>query len=115
VSAREPARLSPTHDDAVRQLERLSDRLRVIGPRLGARDGAEAATALAAIRAALQQLADLAADADGEPRRPVPELAPHALADQALVLGTDLLGANPRTDLFRRAAVALIDELRALL
>jgi hypothetical protein len=84
--------LSPTHDDAVRQLERLADRLRVVGPRLAAREGPQAQVQLAAIRTGLQQLADLAADADGHPRRAVPELAAFALADQLLVLGHDLLG-----------------------
>jgi hypothetical protein len=84
--------LSPTHDDAVRQLERLADRLRVVGPRLAARDGQEAQDQLAAIRAGLQRLADLAADVDGGPRRRVPELAAFGLADQLLVLGHDLLG-----------------------
>jgi hypothetical protein len=34
--------LSPTHEDAVRRLDRLAGRLRVAGPRLAAREGAEA-------------------------------------------------------------------------
>jgi hypothetical protein len=81
-----------SHEDAVRRLERLADRLRVVGPRLSARQDPAAEELLAIIRDRLQQLADLAADIDGEPRRMVPELAGHALADQALVLGYDLLG-----------------------
>lgn len=84
--------LSPAHDEAVRQLERLADRLRVVGPRLAAREGPQAQDQLAAIRAGLQRLADLAAAADGHSRRAVPELAAFALADQLLVLGHDLLG-----------------------
>ena len=83
---------SVSHEDAVRRLERLADRLRVVGPRLVARQDPAARDLLAAIRAGVQRLADLAADADGEPRRVVPELAAHALADQALVLGYELLG-----------------------
>jgi hypothetical protein len=83
---------SVSHQDAVRRLERLADRLRVVGPRLAARQDPAARDLLVAIRGGLQRLADLAADADGEPRRVVPELAGHALADQALVLGHELLG-----------------------
>jgi hypothetical protein len=110
-------RLSPTHDEATRHLDRLADRLRVVAPRLGGRDSAEAAARLDAVRAGLQTLADLAADADHRPRRPVPRLAPRALADQALVLGHDLLGDTPstRTDLFRVDAVAAVDAVTALL
>jgi hypothetical protein len=110
-------RLGPTHDQAVKRLDRLADRLRVVGPRLAGRSGAEAAATLVQIRAGLQHLADLTADADGEPRRPVPELAAYALADQALVLGHDLLGrdAGARTDIFRITAVQALDDVIALL
>jgi|SRR4051794_2879061 hypothetical protein len=106
--------LSPTHPDAVRQLDRLADRLRVVGPRLAARDGAEAAGRLQEIRSGLQELADLAADADGRPRRTVPELAGYALADQALVLGHDLL-AEERSDVFRARAVEAIRRIQRLI
>jgi hypothetical protein len=87
--------LSLTDDAARRRLERLADRLRVVGPRLAAREGEPAQELLTRIRAGLQRIADLAADADGEPRRRVPDLAAHALGDQALVLGLDLLGPVP--------------------
>jgi hypothetical protein len=113
--------LSPTHPDAVRQLERLADRLRLVGPRLAARDGAEAHDLLRAIRDGLQQLADLAAEADGRARRPIPELAAFALADQALVLGHDLLGRPTddqppeRTDAFRAIAVQAIERIQRLI
>lgn len=114
------SRLSPTHEQAVRRLDRLADRLRIVGPRLAGRSGPEAAATLERIRAGLQHLADLAADADGEPRRPVPALAAHALADQALVLGHDLLGHDgdgpgARSDLFRVTAVQALDEVIDLL
>ena len=75
------------------ELDRVADRLRVIGPRYAARNTPEAAAALDGVRAAIQRLADLAADAEGIAHRPVPRLAPHALADQVLVLGHDLLAA----------------------
>jgi hypothetical protein len=112
--------LSPTHDDAVRQLDRLADRLRVVGPRLAAREGPEAAATLAAIRAGLQRLADLTADADHRPPRQVPELAAYALADQLLVLGHDLLGrpaegrAAGRSDAFRAVATEAIASIHRL-
>lgn len=113
--------LSPTREEALRRLTRVSDRLRVVGPRLAAREGEAAAEQLGRIRTLLQDLADLAADTDGHPRRTVPELAAHALADQLLVLGHEVLGSpdpatpDPRSDLFRRRAVAVLDQLSALL
>lgn len=113
--------LSPTREDALRRLERLADRLRVVGPRLAARDGEDARQVLARVRQGLQRLADLAADADGRPRRAVPELAPYALADQALVLGHDLLGTpdpaapDERSDLFRVGAVRALAEIHDLI
>jgi hypothetical protein len=98
----------PDHADAVRRLERLADRLMVVGPRLAGREGDSARTALDEIRAGLQRIADLAAEADGGPRRSVPALAPHALGDQALVLGHDLLGPPGQ-----RSRVQLATALRA--
>ncbi len=103
-------------DDAVRRLERLANRLRVVGPRLAARDGEAAHQVLQEIRAGLQRLADLAADADGERRRVVPELAAHALGDQVLVLGHDLLSPpSRRSDAVRAAAVQTFEELNRLI
>lgn len=105
--------LSPTPEEADRRLQRLADRLRVMGPRLAGRDTPEAEAALTAVSAGLQQLADLAADADGRPRREVPALGAHALGDQAVVLGHDLL--RERDDRFRAIAVRAVDALYALL
>jgi hypothetical protein len=105
----------PTYDDVRRRLERLADRLRVVGPRLAAREGEAARQLLGEIRAGLQRLADCAADADGEPRRAVPELAPHALADQALVLGLDLLGApDQRSNAVLAAAMMTLEDVNKL-
>jgi hypothetical protein len=81
-----------------REIERVADRLRVLGPRLAG--SGTATSTLDRIRQTLQTLADLAAEAEGRPRRPVPALAPHGLGDQVLVLGHDLLeldDANART------------------
>ena len=105
-----------------RELDRVADRLRVIGPRYAARDTPESAAALDGVRAAVQRLADLAADAEGVPRRSVPRLAPYALADQVLVLGHDLLaaaGPHPEkstpADAALSAGHALLVELRRAL
>jgi hypothetical protein len=122
-------------EEAERRLERLADRLRVVGPRLGAREGDAAQQLLQEIRAGLQRLADLAADADSDadaeadagadavaggaaagPRRPVPVLAAHALADQALVLGYDVLdGPGRRSAAVRGAAVQTFRDVSRLI
>lgn len=44
-----------------------------------------------AVRAAAQELADLAADAEGQPRRTLPRLATHGLGDQLAVVGADVV------------------------
>ncbi len=113
-------RLSPTPEDAERELVRVADRLRVIGPRLAARDTPAARQTLDQVRAGLQRLADLAADPDqggaAEPLPRVPQLGAHALADQVLVLGRELL-ASPAasTDALRANAVTALTAIRDLL
>lgn len=55
----------------------------------------------------LQHLADTAADAEGIVQRPVPRLAPHALADQLTVLASEALAvvaADAAVDIGRRLA-----------
>ena len=80
-----------TADEVTRELHRVADRLRVVGPRLAARsEQSEASTVIGRTRTVLQQLADLAS---GDTSREVPELAPHALGDQTLVLGQEVLRA----------------------
>jgi hypothetical protein len=98
----------------------------VVGPRLAARASHDAASAAGIDRAhdVLQRLADLAADGESRPRREVPRLAPHALGDQALVLGHDVLRAaravgeagddDRATTLLAEAAVLLEGLRRAL-
>ena len=113
--------------ELAREIERVAQRLRVLGPRLAARLGppgrpaaggaaagelatAEARAGLSRIRDGLQELADLAADAEGRRRRRVPELAPHGLGDQVLVLGHDLLAvADPAA---RAAGARVLAQLR---
>ncbi len=104
-----PATEGATSQELVAHADRLADRLRVVGPRLAARDGAQAAAMLDDVRGVLQALADLGADAEGRPRRPVPVLAAPALGDQVLVLAHDVAAAGDpaaRTD-----AVQLIRDL----
>jgi hypothetical protein len=120
-----PAPAFVTADEVTRELGRVADRLRVVGPRLAARsEQDDAAAVIGRARGVLQELADLAADGDGRPRREVPELAAHALGDQALVLGQDVLrvaraatdaGDDDRaTELLAQAAV-LLEGLRKAL
>ena len=108
--------LSPTPEDAERELLRVADRLRVIGPRLAARGTPAAVRTLDQVRTGLQDLADLDAIASGGPSRAVPELGAHALADQVLVLGHELLrGPAASTDVRRAEAVRALTALRDLL
>jgi hypothetical protein len=111
--------MTGTGDDAglAGELERVADRLRVLGPRLAARaDGKDDAGGgtgtLGRVRQTLRTLAELAADAEGRPRRPVPELAPHALGDQLLVLGHDLLAVTDGHPRERHAGLAALVDLR---
>lgn len=92
---------------------RLADRLRVVGPRLAARDGEAAAQTLAEVRNVVQRLADLGADAEGAPRRPVPVLGAHALGDQVLVLAHDLVATGD--DVACERAQRVVHELAARL
>jgi hypothetical protein len=103
-------------DRLERDAERAADRLRVVGPRMAARTGPEAQALLDAVRADLQRLADLAADVEDRPRRAVPVLGAHALADQVLVLAHDVAVAGPGTpagEAATEAALAVVTELRA--
>ena len=99
--------------EVMRAAERLADRLRMLGPRWAARDNPTDAAPAAAVRDALQRLADLAARAEGEPSRPVPDIGLHALADQLLVLARDATAAGDGATLDE--AGRTMDELRARL
>jgi hypothetical protein len=61
------------------------------------------------VHAAVQRLADLGADLEGRPRRPVPRLADPTLADQLAVVVDDLLRLGDPA-----AERAVRDELTAL-
>lgn len=75
------------------ELRRVATRLAALGPARLARPAEDAGAPADRVRPVLQDLADLAADLEGEPCRLVPVLAPHALADQLVVLVRDLLSA----------------------
>jgi hypothetical protein len=99
--------------EVMRAAERLADTLRMLGPRWAARDNPDDAPPAAAVRVALQRLADLAARAEGQPVRFVPDIGLHALADQLLVLARDATaGGDPAT---LDEAARTVDELRGRL
>jgi hypothetical protein len=63
----------------------------------------------------VQEVADLAADAEGEPRRDVPRLANDlALPDQLRVVAADLVAAAPPDEVTARAAAAVAATRSAL-
>ncbi len=99
--------------EVLRLADRLADRLRMLGPRWAARDHAADAAPVAAVRHALQQLADLGARHEGLPSRPVPDIGLHALADQLLVLTRDAVAAGDGAAV--RDAARALEDLRAAL
>jgi hypothetical protein len=92
------------------ELSRAVDLLnRQVGHWLPPRWAAPAAAGNAAradlVHRLVQQVANLAADAEGEPRRPVPRLDNDlALPDQLRVVAADLLAANAPGELLTAAA-----------
>ena len=64
--------------------------------------------------ALVQRLADLAADAEHRPRRPVPREHDMVLPDQLRVMSDDLLAADPPAAVLA-AATAAVEELRVTL
>ncbi|WP_143175601.1 hypothetical protein [Cryptosporangium aurantiacum] len=79
-------------------------------------DGVEPGSSVAdQLHVVAQVLADLGADAEGRPRRPLPPLTePAVLADQFTVLGHDLLAAGVVAEALDRLTDRL-DALRAAL
>ena len=87
------------HDETERELRRVAERIIALGPaRLVRASGPGGATPEDRVRALGQHLADAAADLEGRPRRDVPRLAVHGLADQLVVLARDLLLATDDPD-----------------
>lgn len=76
------------------ELRRVGTRLAGLGPARLDRAGADGVSPAQRVRPVLQALADTAADREGRPRRAVPQLAPHALGDQLVVLVRDVLAVG---------------------
>ena len=92
------------------EVDRLVNQVGHWTPRRWAASGAAPA-----VFALVQRLADLAADAEGQPRRPVPRLDNDlALPDQLRVVSADLLAAAPGEALLAEAARA-VTEVRGSL
>ncbi|MFV0460327.1 MAG: hypothetical protein ACK5MT_16315 [Actinomycetales bacterium] len=123
--------VQPHADDPVRELRRVVDRCvsyplvrwsRPSPPATASAARASAATAPGGaddpvtpaqlVHRTCQHLADLAADAQGRTRRPVPQLRPHGLAAQLTVLTNDALSEAP--DRHSEVARLLADLRRAL-
>ncbi|MBG0563195.1 hypothetical protein [Actinoplanes aureus] len=62
----------------------------------------------------VQQLADLGAEAEQRPSRPVPRLHHMVLPDQLRVMADDLVAASPSADLLSRAT-AEVERVREAL
>jgi hypothetical protein len=100
-----------TERELAREVRRLVDRVSHWTPSRWAASSASGAGSRAdAFHALVQALADLGADAEGEPRRPVPRLESDlALPDQLRVVTADLLASGSpraRTAAAERAAAA---------
>jgi hypothetical protein len=63
------------------------------------------------VQGLVQQLADLGAEAEKRPARPVPHIHDLVLRDQLRVLADDLLAATPSADVLDRATTA-VNEVR---
>lgn len=100
------------------ELRRVTDRLRTLGPDRLIRPGGDGTTPGQHARRAAQELADLAADLEGGPRRTLPELAPGSAADLLAVPASDVLTAaaaapqDPATADGLRAANDALTRLR---
>ena len=107
--------MDPDHSDAVALARELLPRLRrwdsaswsVPADLPGEQTRADVAAAV------LQRLADVAADAEGQPRRTVPLLAEVSLADQLTVMVDDILRTADPAAL--RAAATELAALRSAL
>jgi hypothetical protein len=75
-------------------LTRTVDRLRTLGLARLEADFAPEPTRGDAARQVAQHLADVTADLEGRPRRPLPVLGVQASGDQLAVVGHDLLSAT---------------------
>jgi hypothetical protein len=94
---------------------RLVDKLSHWTPPRWAASSVSGGTRAEVVHALVQEIADLAADAEDQPHRPVPRLAIDlSLPDQLRVVATDLLAARPEPAVLARAAELVTQVRRAL-
>jgi len=94
---------------------RLVDQLSHWTPPRWAASSASGDSRARVVHALVQQVADLAADAEGQPRRPVPRPATDlSLPDQLRVVAADLLAAGPEPAVLARAAELVTQARRDL-
>lgn len=98
-------------DDPARELRRVVDRCASYPLARWDRADADGVTPATRVHQTCQALADLAADTDRRPRRVVPMLRPHGLADQVSVLAHDALQAGADEN----AVASLLADLRRVL
>jgi hypothetical protein len=103
-------------DQLARQVELLT---RQVGhwtaPRWAAPAAAGDASRADLVHRLVQRLADLAADAAGQPRRRVPRLENDlVLPDQLRVMATDLIAANPAPEVLAEAVGEVTAVRRAI-
>ncbi len=91
------------------ECSRVVDRLHSLSSARLARPDGHGSTPADRAHQVSQRLADLAADAVGRDRRPVPRLADHGAGDQVAVLGADVLAEGDAA-----AHAAALAELTAL-
>jgi hypothetical protein len=96
-----------------RELGRVVTRLRGLSLERLQRPDEEGTTPASRTHDCSQHLADLAADAAGRARRPVPVLAAHGVADQLTVVAHDVLAEGD--DAAVAAAAAALTALRRAL
>jgi hypothetical protein len=90
----------PGAAEFARAVSRLVNQVSHWTPPRWAASSASGGTRAEVVHALVQRIADLAADAEGQPRRPVPRLdSDLALPDQLRVVAADLLAAGSTADL----------------
>ena len=98
-----------------RESRSLVQRLRLWTPARYAAAAPPYGTRADLVRHLAQSLADLAADAEGGPRRPLPRLDDLGVADQLAVTADDLVRAGPAPVVARAATAHLLVHRRDLL
>jgi len=98
-----------------RESRSLVQRLRLWTPARYAADVPPRGTRGDLVHHLVQDLADLAAQAEGQPRREVPRLDDLGLADQLAVVSDDLVRADPPAELARAVTAHLLLHRQDLL